>query len=98
MPARRRKANATRGRTDWARINALSDAEIERMAANDKDNPATSKDDWAKATVGLPPLKTPVNARFDIDVVEWFKAQGRGYQCRMNAVLRRYMETHRRTG
>src|ERR1700674_2350641 len=94
MPARRRKANATRGRTDWARIDALSDAEIERMAANDKDNPATSKDDWAEATVGLPPLKTPVNARFDIDVVEWFKAQGRGYQSRMNAVLRRYMETH----
>jgi uncharacterized protein (DUF4415 family) len=98
MPARRRKANATRGRTDWARINALSDAEIERMAANDKENPATSKDDWAQVTVGLPALKTPVNARFDIDVVEWFKAQGRGYQSRMNAVLRRFMETHRRTG
>jgi uncharacterized protein (DUF4415 family) len=98
MPARPRKANATRGRTDCARINALSDAEIERMAANDKDNPATSKDDWADARIGLPPLKTQVNARFDIDVVEWFKAQGRGYQSRMNAVLRRYLETHRRTG
>jgi uncharacterized protein (DUF4415 family) len=98
MPARRRKGNATRGRTGWERINALSDAEIERMAANDKDNPATSKDDWADAKIGLPPLKTPVNARFDIDVVEWFKSQGRGYQSRMNAVLRGYMETHRRTG
>jgi uncharacterized protein (DUF4415 family) len=34
----------------------------------------------------------PVNAKFDRDVVDWFKRQGRGYQTRMNAVLRKYME------
>lgn len=86
------------GRTDWARIDRLSDDEIETMARNDADNPATSEADWADAIVGLPPLKTPVNAKFDVDVVEWFKSQGRGYQTRMNAVLRRYMETHRKAG
>ena len=43
-------------------------------------------------------MKTPVNAKFDQDVVEWFKAQGRGYQARMNGVLRRYMEAHRKVG
>jgi uncharacterized protein (DUF4415 family) len=48
------------------------------------------------AIVGLPPLKTPVNAKFDVEVVDWFKSQRRGYQTRMNAVLRRYMETHRK--
>jgi uncharacterized protein (DUF4415 family) len=42
--------------------------------------------------------KTPVNAKFDADVVDWFKSQGRGYQTRMNAVLRRYMEAHRKAG
>jgi uncharacterized protein (DUF4415 family) len=87
---------ATPGRTDWKRVNAFTTAEIERMAAADKDNPATRAEDWADAVVGLPPPKTPVNAKFDLDVVNWFKAQGRGYQTRMNAVLRRYMETQRR--
>jgi uncharacterized protein (DUF4415 family) len=56
----------------------MTDAQIERMAAADKENPTTKQADWATATVGLPPLKTPVNAKFDVDVVEWFKSQGGG--------------------
>ncbi len=68
------------------------------MARADADNPATRREDWAEAFIGLPPQKTPVNAKFDEDVVTWFKAQGRGYQTRMNAVLRHDMETHRKTG
>jgi uncharacterized protein (DUF4415 family) len=86
------------GRTDWSRINALTDEDIERMAEADIDNPVTEEKDWANAFIGLPPLKTPVNAKFDVDVVAWFKSQGRGYQTRMNAVLRKYMEAHRKTG
>jgi len=84
--------------SDWARIDDMSDAVIEAMAQRDRDNPATSGGDWAEAFIGLPPQKTPVNARFDEDVVDWFKAQGRGYQTRMNAVLRHYMDTHRKAG
>ena len=80
------------------RIRAFTDADIERMAKADSDNPASRADDWADAVIGLPAMKTPVNAKFDVDVVNWFKAQGRGYQTRMNAVLRRYMETHRKAG
>lgn len=79
-------------RTDWARLRTLSEAEIERMAVEDEDNPATSAEHWADAFVGSPPARTAVNAKFDADVVNWFKGQGRGYQGRMNAVLRRYME------
>lgn len=82
--------------TDWRRIADLSDDEIEVMASKDVDNPATHADDWAAAFIGLPPRKVPVNAKFDADIVEWFKAQGRGYQTRMNAVLRRYMEAQRK--
>ena len=66
----------------WA-IAKLSDAQIERMAARDADNPATKKADWAKAFIGAPPLKTPVNAKFDVDVVEWFRSQSRSYQARI---------------
>ena len=84
------------GRSDWARINAFTDEDIERMARDDPDNPATTEEDWANATVGFSPLKTPVNAKFDADVVHWFKRQGSGYQARMNAVLRHYMETQQK--
>lgn len=79
-------------RTDWARVKALTDDEIERMAAEDEDNPGTDEADWMNATVGLPPRKTRIHATIDADVVDWFKSHGAGYQTRMNAVLRRYME------
>lgn len=90
--------NSSKGRTDWARIGALSDEDIERMAEADKDNPATSRAYWADAKIGLQPLKTPVNAKFDADIVAWFKSQGRGYQTRMNAVLRLYMDAQKKAG
>jgi uncharacterized protein (DUF4415 family) len=91
-----RASERAKGRTDWKRIARLGDAQIERMAVRDADNPATEKNDWASAFIGAPLLKTPVNAKFDVDVVAWFKSQGRGYQARMNAVLRHYMEVHRK--
>ncbi|WP_342110604.1 BrnA antitoxin family protein [Methylobacterium sp. SI9] len=64
------------------------------MAAEDTDNPATINEDaWAHATVYVPTGKTAIHATFDRDVVAFFKQGGRGYQTRMNAVLRHYMET-----
>ena len=72
-----RISNAPAAGTDWARVNAFTDAQIERMAKAHKEHPAASEADWAGAIVGLPSLKTPVNANFDVDVADWFKAQGR---------------------
>ena len=43
MPIRRKAAKASSGRTDWGRIDRMTEAEIERMAASDKEKPATSK-------------------------------------------------------
>ena len=40
----------------------------------------------------MPPAKAAISLRLDTDVLAFFKAQGRGYQTRINAVLRRYME------
>jgi uncharacterized protein (DUF4415 family) len=66
----------------------------------DDDAPAWTPEMFARAVVkhGLapPPTKTLLSLRIDRDVVEWFRAQGRGYQSRMNALLRAYMEAHRR--
>ena len=80
------------GRTNWTTLRAMPDDEIERIAAADEENPATDDGHWAGATIGLAPAKTSIHASFDRDVVEFFKRSGRGYQTRMNAVLRRFME------
>ncbi len=49
--------------------------------------------DWAAVDAAHPvtPKKTMVSLRLDQDLAEWFRAQGRGHQTRMNAVLRAYM-------
>jgi uncharacterized protein (DUF4415 family) len=44
----------------------------------------------------MPTGKTSVHLRLDSDVVEWFKAHGKGHLTRMNAVLRAYVETQKR--
>jgi uncharacterized protein (DUF4415 family) len=50
--------------------------------------------DWSKAIVGkfYRPIKKPLTIRLDADVLAWLKGQGRGYQTRINALLRRAME------
>jgi uncharacterized protein (DUF4415 family) len=83
-------------RTDWERIHSLTDNEIEALADNDLDNPAADEQDWAQAIIGLPARKTRIHASFDQDVVDWFRDQGRGYQTRMNAVLRHYMHVQQK--
>jgi len=41
------------------------------------------------------PAKKPIALRIDSDVLEWMKSQGKGYQSRINAILRTYYEAHR---
>jgi uncharacterized protein (DUF4415 family) len=53
------------------------------------------EDFWRNARVVMPTGKKSVHLRVDADVLAWFKAQGRGYLTRMNAVLRSYMEAHK---
>ncbi len=54
--------------------------------------------DWSKAVRGAfyRPVKKPLSLRVDADVIDWFQRQGQGYQTRMNAVLRNYVERHRK--
>lgn len=63
------------------------------------DAPARAVDDdfWRDARVVMPPPgKASVHLRLDADVLDWFRAQGRGHLSRMNAVLRSFMEAHKR--
>ena len=54
--------------------------------------------DWSKAVVGkfYRPIKKSLTIRVDADVLAWLKAQGKGYQTRINSLLRQAMEGHGR--
>ncbi|MCB1487208.1 MAG: BrnA antitoxin family protein [Bauldia sp.] len=81
--------------TDWARVDALTDAEIEEAVRNDPD--AVPLDfNWSEATVVVPPKKKAISIRVDEDVLDFFKTGGAGYQRRMNAVLRSYMQNRKK--
>ena len=58
------------------------------------DIPETDTAFWADAELRMPQAKKGVYLRLDQDVLEWLKAQGPGYQTRINAILRAYMEAH----
>ena len=52
--------------------------------------------DWSEAVLVIPPRKQAISIRVDADVLDFFKKQGAGYQRRMNAVLRTYMQQTRK--
>ena len=60
--------------------------------------PRWTEEDWANARVVWPQGKAPVTLRLDKDIIAWFKHQGRGYQTRINAVLRAFVEAQKPRG
>ena len=78
-------------KTDWARVDALTDQEIESAMRSDPDWADLVDFDWSDAVIVTPGKKKSISIRLDEDVIEFFKAQGDGYQTRMNAVLRHFM-------
>ena len=53
-------------------------------------------DFWANAEVEMPKAKTAISMRVDPDVLEYFKKQGNGHLTRMHAVLRAYVDAHKK--
>jgi uncharacterized protein (DUF4415 family) len=88
---------APAGRSDWARVVAMSDDEITANALSDPDAQPLDEAFWRTAKILTPPAlgKKHIGLRLDADVLEWFRAQGRGWQTHMNAVLRAYYEARR---
>lgn len=89
-----KKSTSKVSRTDWQRVDAMRDEDI-----NFSDIPEVTPEQFARAIArkGLKPLspKQQVTLRLDADVLTWFRAQGRGYQTQINALLRAYVEAHR---
>jgi len=80
------------GRTNWRKAGAMTGKALEASIRKDPDDIHKSVD-WTKAVQGLPAQKDPINIRVDHDVLAWFKASGRGYQTRMNNVLRAFVQS-----
>jgi uncharacterized protein (DUF4415 family) len=81
-----------RSQTDWARVDAMTYDEIEAATANDPDWAEFKDIDWSSAELIVPAKKKAISIRVDEDVLNFFKKDGEGYQKRMNAVLRSYMQ------
>jgi uncharacterized protein (DUF4415 family) len=89
----KKRVTSTKSGTDWKRLDAMTDDDIDLS-----DIPEITPEMFAKGIVrhGLKPVsKRQLTLRLDSDVVDWFKQQGRGYQTKMNALLRAYMEEHK---
>jgi uncharacterized protein (DUF4415 family) len=91
-----RDALRRKGKSDLARLRNLSDEEIEASIANDPDWEEFKDIDWSKAVLVIPPKKKAISIRVDEDVLDYFRKEGAGYQRRINAVLRSYMQQKRK--
>lgn len=88
----KRPSTLKKSATDLKRLEAMTDADIDLS-----DIPEITPEMFVKGVVrrGLKPItKRQLTLRLDSDVIEWYRKQGRGYQTKMNALLRAYMNEH----
>ena len=74
-------------KSDLTKVDRLRDEDIDYS-----DIPELDDEVFAQPLVAWPPRKETITIRVDADVLGWFKRQGRGYQTRINQILRRYMD------
>ena len=76
-------------------LKAMDDAEVERRAASDPDAGLVSADFWDALVPAPPQPKEQITLRLDAEVLRHFRGSGKGYQSRINAVLRSYVAAHK---
>lgn len=72
-------------KTDWARLDAMTEQELE-ASIDDEDDIGSIN--WENVVIGMPQRKRDIHIRLDADLIDWLKQNGRGYQTRINAILR----------
>jgi len=77
----------TASSTDWDRVKALKEEDIDPS-----DAPEWNASMFENAKIQHPDCKKTISIRLDSDLIDWYKSQGKGYQTRMAAVLRFYKE------
>jgi uncharacterized protein (DUF4415 family) len=92
----KKRSTTKKSETDWKRVDAMKDEDIDFS-----ENPEWTPEMFARAVLRRNfkpiPRKKQLTLRIDGDVVDWYKSQGRGYQTRINALLRAYMIEHQRS-
>ena len=87
-----KRSTSLKSQSNWVRVNAMRDSDIVLT----DEHPEASLRHMIRAVVrrGLKPVppKVAISLRVDVDVLEWFKAQGPGYQTRINAILRAFRD------
>lgn len=91
----KRASTSRKSQTSLTRLRKMADRDVVRNG----DAPEWTPEMFARAVLrkGLKPVpkKALLSLRIDSDVIDWFRSQGAGYQSRMNALLRAYMEAHK---
>jgi uncharacterized protein (DUF4415 family) len=72
-------------------VDAATDAQVREAIEADPDAQPTNEEFWKTARIVLPRPKETITIRLDADVLEWFRKRGKGYQTRINAILRSYI-------
>ena len=94
----RGKRKKAEPKTDWARLRAMTDRDIEKAVRDDPDAAPILTERWLRnARLTMPMDRRPrvaISLRIERELVEWFKAQGGPYQSRMHAVLKAFVEAH----
>lgn len=90
----RRRIARGGSKTDWKRVNAMPQAEVDRLA--DRDEGALPEDWDDSIVIGLPHPKRDIHIRLDGDILDWLKAHGRRYQTQIDAVLRAFVQSRQR--
>ena len=93
MKEKRTGKTAVEEPADWNRVRSLSDREIRNAIRSDPEAHPTDAEFWKKAHVVIPATKRTITIRLDADLLEWLRKQ-KGYQTRINAVLRTYMDSN----
>jgi uncharacterized protein (DUF4415 family) len=92
----KKRSTTRKTETDWERIAAMKDEDIDLSEI-----PEVTPEMFARGVLRRNfepmPRKKQLTLRIDSDVVEWYKKQGRGYQTKINALLRAYMKEHQRS-
>ena len=86
----RQTSTEKESRTNWRKLAALPNDKIDTSEVPELDEAF-----FREATLRLPKAKQLVSIRVDSDVLDWFRQQGKGYQTKINAILRAYVRAHR---
>jgi len=91
----KRASTSRKSLTKLSRVRKTIDLDIVRAADAREWTPEMFARAVARKGLKPVPKKALLSLRIDSDVIEWFRNQGAGYQSRMNALLRAYMEAHK---